>query len=88
MNAIVRCKCKGKLGATRVDLDCVSEFFWKTFSFSPWMRCWGCGASFKWAEIRGRFSAAHQCDARCESSVGTKCECSCRGRNHGLAFAG
>lgn len=27
----------------------------------------------------------HKCDARCETAKGHKCECSCGGKNHGIA---
>ena len=26
----------------------------------------------------------HKCDARCENATGGNCECSCRGKNHGI----
>lgn len=35
--------------------------------------------------VRGTYSARHTCSARCLSSTGTVCECSCAGKNHGAA---
>lgn len=32
-----------------------------------------------------RNPSLHKCDARCESAKGHKCECSCGGKNHGVA---
>lgn len=29
----------------------------------------------------------HKCDARCRNAKGPNCECSCRGKNHGLMAA-
>lgn len=29
----------------------------------------------------------HVCDPRCTSAIGSKCECSCGGANHGMAYA-
>ncbi len=37
--------------------------------------------------VRGKYSAKHVCSAKCTSSHGTICECSCRGKNHGAAHA-
>jgi hypothetical protein len=33
--------------------------------------------------INGKYSAQHQCDARCLNALGPNCECSCGGENHG-----
>ena len=49
--------------------------------------CRKCGAP-QWAKpVRGKFSAKHVCSAKCMSSHGTICECSCAGKNHGSAHA-
>ena len=37
--------------------------------------------------VRGKFSAKHVCNAKCLSSTGTVCECSCAGKNHGASYA-
>ena len=37
--------------------------------------------------VRGKFSAKHECSAKCMSSTGTICECSCAGKNHGGSYA-
>lgn len=47
--------------------------------------CPGCGAPKAAAPVQGVFKAHIQCDARCESATGHKCECSCGGMNHGAA---
>lgn len=31
-----------------------------------------------------RNPSLHKCDARCQNAKGFKCECSCRGRYHGV----
>ena len=46
-----------------------------------------CGRSPKVVEVKGTFRPAHECDARCLSSVGGKCECACGGKNHGMGYA-
>jgi hypothetical protein len=49
--------------------------------------CRGCGRA-KYAKlVRGVFSAKHVCGAKCMSSTGTTCECSCGGKNHGASHA-
>jgi hypothetical protein len=45
--------------------------------------CRGCGQYRRAFPVRGRFSAKHECSAKCMSSTGTTCECSCSGKNHG-----
>lgn len=51
------------------------------------MLCPCCGAARPAAPVRGMFSAKHVCSAKCMSSTGTTCECSCAGKNHGAAHA-
>ena len=36
--------------------------------------------------VQGKFSAKHECSAKCLSSHGPTCECSCGGKNHGAAY--
>jgi hypothetical protein len=49
--------------------------------------CRKCGVSRVAKAVRGVYSAQHECSAKCMSSTGTVCECSCAGRNHGGAYA-
>lgn len=46
-----------------------------------------CGRERALKRVRGVYSEKHKCDARCMSSKGTSCECSCGGKNHGAAYA-
>lgn len=47
--------------------------------------CRGC-MSLRYAyPVQGKFSAKHECSAKCLSSHGFVCECSCGGKNHGAA---
>lgn len=48
--------------------------------------CRKCGGARYANPVRGKFSAKHVCSAKCISSTGTICECSCGGKNHGGAF--
>lgn len=45
-----------------------------------------CGRHVEFRKIRGVFSERKQCNARCMSSHGPSCECSCAGENHGASF--
>jgi hypothetical protein len=49
--------------------------------------CRGCGCPIPARMVRGKFSAVHKCNARCLSSTGTVCECSCAGKNHGAGHS-
>lgn len=55
----------------------------KMGDFALW--CRGCGKSRVAKPVRGRFNAAVACNAKCQSSHGHQCECSCGGKNHGAA---
>lgn len=48
-------------------------------------RC-DCGKTVSLTGVRGVFKPEHVCNAKCMSSTGPACECSCGGRNHGRAF--
>ncbi len=37
--------------------------------------------------VRGTLTLAHECNAKCLSSHGFVCECSCGGKNHGASHA-
>ena len=44
------------------------------------------------AQMRGKiiepgYGTEHHCDVRCEMAKGHTCNCSCRGENHGAAYA-
>jgi hypothetical protein len=47
--------------------------------------CRLCGQPHYARQVRGSFSAAHECSAKCMASTGTTCECSCSGKNHGAS---
>jgi hypothetical protein len=49
--------------------------------------CRACGKPRIASQIRGRFSAKHECGARCMASTGPSCECSCGGKNHGRSYS-
>ena len=51
---------------------------------APARQCRSCQRPTSGQPIRGRFSAAHRCDARCIYAKGPDCECSCAGANHGI----
>ena len=51
------------------------------------IRCRKCGRAVAAKSVRGVFVAEKKCNAKCESSVGHSCECSCGGKNHGAAHA-
>ncbi len=49
--------------------------------------CRSCGKNLYAKPVRGTYSAVHECSAKCMSSHGFQCECSCGGKNHGAAHA-
>lgn len=51
------------------------------------MPCRSCGRLRQAKAVVGKLSPKHVCNAKCESSIGLACECSCGGKNHGRAFA-
>jgi len=65
------------------------------FTANGWTNCLGmiglvcpcCGMARNAQPVRGKFSAKHVCSAKCMSSIGTICECSCAGKNHGASHA-
>ena len=52
------------------------------------LNCRGCRKPKYTRMVAGKFSAKHTCNAKCLSSHGPACECSCGGKNHGAAHAG
>ena len=53
----------------------------------PASACRSCKRPTSGNPVRGRFSAAHRCDARCIYAKGPDCECSCAGANHGAGHS-
>ncbi len=51
------------------------------------MPCRGCGKLKMVKAVKAKLSPTHICNAKCETSKGFQCECSCGGKNHGKAFA-
>jgi hypothetical protein len=49
------------------------------------IRCRCCGKARLANPVRGILSEKHVCNAKCLSSTGTICECSCGGKNHGAS---
>jgi hypothetical protein len=47
------------------------------------MKCSCGGYITSWKGLKAKFSAKHECSAKCLASTGPNCECSCRGKNHG-----
>lgn len=51
------------------------------------IRCRSCNRARRAVAVQGKFSARHECNARCLASTGPSCECSCGGKNHGASYA-
>lgn len=51
------------------------------------MRCRKCSKARRVVLVKGKFSAKHECNAKCLASTGPSCECSCGGKNHGANHA-
>lgn len=51
------------------------------------IRCRKCSKARRAVSVRGKFSAKHECNAKCLASTGPTCECSCGGKNHGASYA-
>ncbi len=49
--------------------------------------CRACGVIRYARRVEGKVSTKHTCGAKCTSSMGFVCECSCGGQNHGAGFA-
>lgn len=86
---LVRCKCPGKLGCAKVEVNYTEgrdayEFF--DWSWSHCARCWICRASLRFSQVSGKVTR-HECGAKCMASKGPACECSCGGANHGKSWA-
>jgi len=48
--------------------------------------CRGCTKPVRASRVHGVVKAHIKCNAKCQSSKGHSCECSCGGRNHGAGF--
>lgn len=54
----------------------------------PDFQCKACGGrSWSFSVIRGSFSEAVKCGAKCRSAVGPSCDCQCGGERHGEAHS-
>lgn len=53
-----------------------------------WFRidCRKCGEPQTSRMVKGKVSQKHECNAKCLSSTGGVCECSCGGKNHGASY--
>jgi len=54
---------------------------------NPVIRCCKCNKARRATQVVGKFSAKHECNAKCLASTSGKCECSCGGKNHGASYA-
>lgn len=52
----------------------------------PIAPCPACGRFRYGKAIVGRISTVHTCGAKCRSSKGPSCDCSCGGENHGTDY--
>jgi hypothetical protein len=50
------------------------------------IRCRKCNKARRAGSVKGKYSARHECNAKCLASTGTACECSCGGKNHGASY--
>lgn len=75
------------LDVVDVGLVHVTSNGWTTCYGMIAMVCPGCGMARSAVAVRGKFSAKHECNAKCMGSRGTTCECSCAGKNHGASHA-
>ena len=49
--------------------------------------CDSCGHAMTFSSLVARVQADVPCDARCTGARGHSCDCSCGGKNHGIAWA-
>ena len=47
--------------------------------------CPHCGRAMSYGSLKATLNPDHKCDARCTGARGPQCDCSCGGRNHGVA---
>jgi hypothetical protein len=57
------------------------------FQGSTCLACRGCGKTMYASPVRGIYNPKRTCNAKCMSSHGPVCECSCGGKNHGASFS-
>lgn len=92
---IVKCHCKTISSALLVGNPAVEPAIgpmpigvvYYSRRGSLMVACRACGRGLFAKLVRGKYSAQHQCSAKCMSSHGTVCECSCAGKNHGASHA-
>jgi hypothetical protein len=51
------------------------------------IRCRKCGKGRAARPVKGTYNPEHICSAKCLTSKGFACDCSCGGKNHGGAYA-
>jgi hypothetical protein len=56
-------------------------------NYGVYARCTNGHKVFPLRQIKGKFSADHECDSRCLNAKGNDCTCSCGGVNHGRGHA-
>lgn len=47
--------------------------------------CSSCGRMMTYGALKSSTNPDHKCDSRCTSARGPQCDCSCGGKNHGVA---
>jgi hypothetical protein len=60
---------------------------WRINPYGVMARCPSSHKMFPLRQIKGTYSEAHKCDARCLNAKGHDCTCSCGGANHGRGYA-
>ncbi len=51
------------------------------------LKCDACNRTVSGQMVKGVKSDKHTCGAKCLTSFGTSCTCSCGGKNHGMGWA-
>lgn len=70
-------------------IKCVSQHTTSTINGRPlaWDSVTCCGKPVEIKAVKGTRNAEIECGAKCLSSKGHVCECSCGGKNHGAGWA-
>jgi hypothetical protein len=91
-NYLGRCKeCEYVIFATSEDVQQAEGFrevtagtgVYRVGNNGCFARCTNRHKVFPCKLVKGTYSEAHQCDARCLNAKGNDCTCSCGGANHG-----
>jgi len=78
------CACGARTAAFGSALD--AHYGRNGLSHDKWgnvVATCACGLVRVVRPVRGVFSAAHKCSAKCLSATGHDCQCECGGKNHG-----